>query len=231
MSSSPILPNFIEGEAAFDYPAAGKPLKTWYRVTGVLTPTSVPLFILHGGPAVGAEAYNILSDLTVKYGIPIIQYDQVGCKRSTHLPEKAGVGEEFWNEDLFLAELHNLMHHFGLNADGRQYDVIGHSWGGMLGSSFAAGKPKGLRKYVIWSSPASTELWLVAQNALRKTLPSNVQDVLKKCEDNGTTDGEEYKKAMDEYYGRFLCRIHPFPADVQDGLDELARDPTAYQSL
>ena len=60
--SSTASPRVVEGEADFNYPAAGKPLKTWYKVTGDLTPTSIPLFILHGGPGVGSEAYNILSD-------------------------------------------------------------------------------------------------------------------------------------------------------------------------
>lgn len=229
--STPSTVRVIEGEAAFDYPAAGKPLKTWYKVTGELTATSIPLFILHGGPGVGAEAYNILSDLTVKYGIPIIQYDQVGCKRSTHLREKVNAGEAFWNEDLFIAELRNLIRHFNLDADERQYDIIGHSWGAMFASSFAASRPKGLRKFVIWSSTPSAELWISAQNALRKTLPLEIQDILNKCEANGTTDSDEYKNAMGEYYSRFLCRLDPVPEDIEDGLAELSRDPTCYLSM
>jgi pimeloyl-ACP methyl ester carboxylesterase len=84
-----------EGELDFNYPAAGKPLKTFYKVTGDLTSSSVPLIILHGGPGVGLVAYNILSDLTRAYGIPIVQYDQAGCSRSTHLSEKASAGIEF----------------------------------------------------------------------------------------------------------------------------------------
>jgi proline-specific peptidase len=229
--SSDTFPRVVEGEADFNYPTAGKPLKTWYKVTGNLTPTSIPLFILHGGPGVGSEAYNILSDLTVKYGIPIIQYDQVGCKRSTHLPEKAGAGEEFWNDALFVAELHNLIRHFGLDAPGRQYDVLGHSWGGMFGSTFAAGKPKGLRRYIIMSSAPSTQIWIDAQNTLRKTLPQEIQDVMERCEREGKTESEEYQGAMMEYYSRFLCRLDPVPADIMDGLAELNRDPTTYSAM
>ncbi|KAI0685164.1 proline-specific peptidase [Cytidiella melzeri] len=224
-------PPVVEGEADFHYPAAGKPLKTWYKVTGELTPTSTPLFILHGGPGVGAEAYNIFSDLTVKYGIPIIQYDQVGCKRSTHLREKADAGEEFWNEDLFITELHNLVRHFGLDADGRQYDVIGHSWGGMFGTPFAAQRPRGLRKYVVWSAAPSIQIWGDAQRELRKRLPQDIQDVMERCEREGRTDSKEYKDAEWEFYKRFMCRLDPFPADIMDGLAELERDPTVYTSM
>ncbi|KAI0693071.1 proline-specific peptidase [Cytidiella melzeri] len=229
--SSATSPPVVEGEADFHYPAAGKPLKTWYKVTGELTPTSTPLFILHGGPGVGSEAYNILSDLTVKYGIPIIQYDQVGCKRSTHLQEKADAGEEFWSDNLFVTELHNLVRHFGLDADGRQYHILGHSWGGMFGSTFAAGRPKGLSKYVIMSSAPSIKLWVDAQNTLRKTLPKEIQDVMERCEKEGKTDTEEYQGAMMEYYARFMCRLDPVPDDIMDGLAELSRDPTCYAAM
>ncbi|KAI0781625.1 Alpha/Beta hydrolase protein [Irpex lacteus] len=224
-------PPVIEGEAPFNYPFAGKPLKTWYRVTGELSPSSIPLFILHGGPGVGAEAYNILSDLTTTYGIPIIQYDQIGCKRSTHLQEKASAGDEFWNEDLFIAELHNLVRHFGLDAEGRQYDVLGHSWGGMFGSSFAAAKPRNLRKLVIMSAAPSTQIWIDAQLVLRQTLPEEVRKVMDKCEADGTTESEEYQAAMMQYYARFLCRLDPVPEEIMDGLAELRKDPTVYQAM
>ncbi|KAI0086771.1 proline-specific peptidase [Irpex rosettiformis] len=232
MSFAPSLrPLVVEGEATFDYPPANKPLKTWYKVTGELTVTSIPLFILHGGPGVGAEAYNILSDLTNKYDIPIIQYDQVGCKRSTHLQEKADAGEEFWNENLFIAELHNLVRHFGLDAEGRQYDVLGHSWGGMFGASFAAEKPKNLRKLVIMSAAPSTQIWIDAQLALRKTLPEDVQQVMDKCEADGNTESEEYQSAMMQYYANFMCRLQPVPDEIMDGLMELRRDPTVYGAM
>ncbi|KAI0781619.1 proline-specific peptidase [Irpex lacteus] len=224
-------PRIVEGELAFDYPPAAKPLKTWYKVTGEITPTSIPLFILHGGPGAGAEAYNILSDLTVKYGIPIIQYDQVGCKRSTHLQEKKGAGPEFWKDTIFVLELHNLIRHFGLDADGRQYDVIGHSWGAMFGTTFAGGKPKGLRRYIVWSAAPSTRLWSAAQKGLLKTMPQEIQDTIERCKRDKTTDSQEYKDAQSEIYKRFLCRIDPVPHDIMDGLKEIRKDPTVVSSI
>ena len=39
-----------EGEVPFDWPEAGKPCKTWYKVFGDLASTQTPLVILHGGP-------------------------------------------------------------------------------------------------------------------------------------------------------------------------------------
>ncbi|KAF5320961.1 hypothetical protein D9619_002068 [Psilocybe cf. subviscida] len=220
-------PSVIKGKAIFNYPAAGKELETWYKVTGDLTAGIVPLVILHGGPGVGCEAYNPLADLTVKYSIPIIQYDQVGCGRSTHLREKSDAGIEFWNDALFVSELESLIAHLGLTA----YDVLGHSWGAMFGSRFAAKQPKGLRRYIIMSSAPSITLWIDAQNSLRKTLPQDIQDTMAKCEKDGKTSSEEYQAAMGYYYSQFLCRLDPMPDEIMQSFALLEDDPTVYGKM
>ena len=110
----------VEGEADFNYPPAGKP---WYKITGDLkTSKATPLIILHGGPGIGCSAYQPLTDLTIAYSIPIIQYDQVGCGRSTPLREKASASAEFWNDRIFVAELESLIARLGL----KSYDIVGH---------------------------------------------------------------------------------------------------------
>ena len=116
-------PTVYDGEADFDYPAAGKPLKTWYKVAGDLaSTTATPLIVLHGGPGVGSSAYTPFFDLATTHGIPVVLYEQVGCGRSTDLRNKAEAGIEFWNDSLFVAELENLIAHLGL----KQYDIVGH---------------------------------------------------------------------------------------------------------
>ena len=67
--------------------------------------------------------------LYTQFDIPLILYDQIGNGLSTHLPEKKG-DEEFWTEDLFHRELENLLAALKLDESG--YDLIGHSWGGMM---------------------------------------------------------------------------------------------------
>ena len=77
--------------------------------------------------------------LASTHSIPVIMYDQLGIGKSTHLPEKNGDGE-FWTVSLFLAELDNLLQHLGIQDD---YDLLGQSWGGMLGACHAIKQPKG----------------------------------------------------------------------------------------
>jgi L-proline amide hydrolase len=154
-------------------------------------------------------------------------YDQLGCGHSTHLPEKNGDGD-FWTVDLFLSELDNLLSHLGIQND---YDLLGQSWGGMLGASHAIRQPKGLNKLVIADSPASMALWVEAAEKLRQQLPPDVQAILKKHEDDGTTDSEEYEKAMEVFYDKHVCRTKPTPKEFLASMVALKGDMTVYLTM
>lgn len=79
----------------------------------------------------------------------------------------------------------------------------------MLGAEHGVCQPVGLHRLVIADSPADMRVWVVAANKLRRQLPQDVQDVLKRHEDDGTTDSPEYQETVMEFYGRHLCRVRP----------------------
>ena len=171
MSSPPIT----EGDLEWTAPGLDAPVKTRYRVVGDLsTPSSTPLILLHGGPGAVSDYLFPLTTLYTRHGIPLVFYDQLGNGRSSHLPEKKGDGE-FGTEALFLGELARLLKHLGLDARPGGYDLLGHSWGGMLGARFAATRPAGLRRLVLVSAPASIPLWQEAANVLKKGLSEGTQ--------------------------------------------------------
>ncbi|KAJ7753607.1 proline iminopeptidase [Mycena maculata] len=219
-------PTISEGEVDFVAPAAGKPCKTWYRVIGDLKARR-PLVALHGGPGCSHAYLGAFADLTAAHSIPLVLYDQLGTGNSTHLPEKMG-DTGFWTEQLFLDELDNLLKHLGIQDD---YDLLGHSWGGMLGSRHASLRPAGLRRLIIASSPADMGLWVEAANRLRTELPPDVQDALDKHEKEGTTESAEYQAAMTAFYARFLCRLDPMPAPVLETMAWIEKDPTVYFTM
>ncbi|KAJ7135099.1 proline-specific peptidase [Mycena filopes] len=224
---SPPAPEVLEGFIDFHVASAGKPCATWYKVIGDLHGSIRPLVALHGGPGVNHAYLLILSDLTKAHGIPLIVYDQIGTGNSTHLPEKMG-DTGFWTEQLFLDELDNLLSYLGVQDN---YDILGHSWGGMLGSRHASKQPPGLKHLVLASTPADMGLWVTSQNALRTELPRAVQDTLDLHEKNGTTESEEYQAAVGVFYSRFLCTINPLPSPVAEGFAWIKRDPTVYLTL
>ena len=202
--------------------------QTWYRITGDLEGSAAagkpPLVVLHGGPGVPHDYTLRLAGIAAQ-GRAVVHYDQLGCGRSTHLPDK---GADFWTVQLFLDELDNLLDALGIRTS---YDVLGQSWGGMLAAEHAVLRPAGLRALIIANSPASMEIWLAEANRLRAELPADVQATLLRHEQAGTTDSAEYLAAEKVFYDRHVCRVVPNPPEVVASFDALAKDPTVYHTM
>jgi len=197
---------------------------TWYRVVGDLKSTKTPVMVLHGGPGAGHNYCEPIAEVLAQTGRAAVLYDQIGCGNSTHLPDKP---KEFWTPELFMEELVLLTQHLGIS---NKYNIVGQSWGGMLGMQFAISKPKGLNAMVIADSPASMEVWVSEANKLRKELPPEVEATLLKHEAAETTEDPEYVAAVDVFYSRHLCRI-PQPPYVVASFEQLAADPTVYHTM
>ena len=200
--------------------------RTWYRVTGDLKSGKTPLVILHGGPGCTHDYVDSFKDLAAT-GRAVIHYDQLGNGKSTHLPERKGDGA-FWTVDLFNDELIRLVTHLGIAGS---YDVLGQSWGGMLGAEHAVRQPRGLRRLVIANSPASLKTWVEEANRLRRDMPQDIQDALTRNEEAGTIDSAEYQAASDAFYALHVCRVVPMPPEVKRTFDAIAADPTVYHTM
>lgn len=98
-----------------------------------------------------------------------------------------------------------------------------------MGSTYAAKTPKGLRRLVLASAPASIELYTESQNRLVSRLPQDVQDVMDKCE----RSSPEYMEAVTQFYQKHLCQVKPWPApEVLVGLNwMMGADPTVFDTL
>lgn len=201
---------------------------TWFRVTGDLAASRaaglLPLVVLHGGPGVPHNYVLAIANLA-EGARAVVHYDQIGCGRSTHLPD---ADPDFWAVPTFLDELDVVLDALGI-ADG--YAVLGQSWGGMLAAEHAVRRPPGLRALVIANSPASMELWLSEANRLRAELPPDVQATLLEHEQAGTTDSPEYAAAEAVFYDRHVCRVVPNPPEVAESFALLAQDPTVYHTM
>ncbi|KAI0833597.1 proline-specific peptidase [Trametes gibbosa] len=192
-----------------DFPYQGEVHQTYYRIFGDLeNRTRPPVVALHGGPGISHDYIIPIADLTDQ-SYPVIMYDQIGNARSTHLPDKPPT---FWTIELFIDELENLLKHFGIQ-DG--YHIVGHSWGGILGSEFSVQRqPAGLRRLVISNSPPSIALWAESNKEINKNFPQAVQDALEKQFENR----EAYWNAVKEMYAFHGCRVKPFPKEVEYSL-------------
>ena len=215
-----------EGQLLSWTTATGIPVSTWYRIVGELLAQAplVPLVVLHGGPGAAHDYVEPIADLVAQTGRAVVLYDQVGCGRSQHLPDAP---VEFWTPELFKSELVALTTHLGI---AERYHVIGQSWGGMLGLEHALEHPAGLRALVVSDSPASMPLWVAEANRLRDLLPDGVDETLRKHEDGGTTDSDEYAEAVAVFNANYVCRV-PQPPCVQRTFAQIAEEPTVYHTM
>lgn len=178
----------------------------WYAIAGDgEAPGKLPLLCLHGGPGMPHDYLQPLAAMA-ETGRRVIFYDQLGCGRSAR-PDNPSL----WTVDFFLDELSVVRETLGLE----RCHLLGSSWGGMLAMEYALTRPAGLASLVLASSPASIPQWIDEARRLRQDLPEEVQHVLTRHEEAGTTDGPEYQEATMLFYRRHLCRLNPWPGFVE----------------
>ena len=227
----------MEGRASFSHPSLSTPAETWYQVHGSLDSSTIPIIILHGGPGATHAYLTDLAYLQKAHNRTVIFYDQLGCGNSTRFKERR-LDTKFWTVELFIAELNNLISHLGLT----EYDLLGHSWGGMLGAEYAIQKndkdsSRGLKRLIISNSPASMKLWVTSCDEWRALLPREIDETLEKYEKAQDYDAEPYKAAVLEFYQRHVCRVRhpdgvqPFPDPVMNMIKLLEEDDTVYFTM
>jgi len=197
--------------------------ETWYRsVAPEQDEGRVPLLCLHGGPGANwlhMKPYEVLAD---ERGV--VFYDQLGAGNSVvaepHDPA-------MWTPELYVEEVDAVRDALGLE----RVHVFGHSWGGMLGMQYAAGRPEGLVSLIVESSPPSVPAWMPEIARLRSELPPEVEAILREHEEAGTTDSPEYEEAVMVFYRRHLCRADPWPDWLVECFALLDANPEVYHSM
>ena len=166
----------------------------------------VPLIILHGGPGGCAERYEPLEKLA-EFAIPLIFYDQLGCGYS----KVAKNHKISWNFQIFLDEFENLLKYFNL----KKYNVLGHSWGGMLALEYVCNFPHdGLSKLILFSTLPSTRIWNEEHIKMLSEFTPEEQQVLLDERDGKEIDKKLYKIAIKKFYknhvGKRSKDLYPF---------------------
>lgn len=168
----------------------------WYRSVG--EGSGVPLLTLHGGPGAGHDYLEAMEDLAV--GRRVIFYDQLGCGRSDQ-PDDPGR----WTFERFCNEIDIVRAALGLD----RVAILGQSWGGWLLVEYLLGKPDGVVGAVLASTSASMPQFRAECDRLKSELPDDVRATLAHYEALGEYDAEEYHHAVEEFYGRHVCRLDP----------------------
>ena len=166
----------------------------------------IPLIILHGGPGGCVERYEPLEKLA-DFGIPLIFYDQLGCGYSK-VPKNHKIS---WNFRVFLDEFENLIKYFKL----KKYNVLGHSWGGMLALEYVTHfDHEGLNKLILFSTLPSTKSWNDEHLKILEEFSEEEKEALLAERDEKPYDKRIYKCAVKKFIknhvGKRSKDLYPF---------------------
>ncbi|KXN81629.1 L-amino acid amidase [Leucoagaricus sp. SymC.cos] len=197
------VPAQTEGKIDFIY--CGETFHTFYKLYGNITNCSKhPLVVTHGGPGLTNDYLVPHSDLTTKYDIPVILYDQIGNGQSTHLKDKPA---DFWTLELFIDELENLIKHFNIQ---NGFSILGHSWGGILASEFEVRRqPSGLKCLILANSLAASSLWNQSNMQLLQAFPPDVIQGMSV----GMREPQKFWVALQKFHAVHGCTVKPVPAE------------------
>jgi L-proline amide hydrolase len=101
----------------------------------------------------------------------------------------------------------------------------------VLGGAYASQRPKGLKKLILASAPASIPLYAAGCRQLLSQLPEDVRNTIDECEKNGDFESPEYEEASGVFYSQHLCRLDPFPEPLMESLGHLKEEPAAYVTM
>jgi proline-specific peptidase len=180
----------------------------------------IPVLTLHGGPGVGHDYLEPLQDLAAER--PVVFFDQLGCGKSDQ-PDNSSL----WRIERFVDEVAAVRQALQLD----QVHLFGQSWGGWLAIEYMLAKPSGVVSLTLASSSASLRQFAEETARLKATLPQEVLEPLNHYEAIGDFHHPEYEAAMMEFYGRFICRLDPWPEPLMRSLNNLMSNPVPYEIM
>ena len=180
--------------------------RVWYGVTG--RAPGIPLLVLHGGPGTPHDYLRVLDGLGGERRV--VFFDQLGCGRSDR-PDNP----ELWRLPRFLKEMHAVIRYLGL----RKMHLLGHSWGTTLAAAYVLEGFGGVASIVFLSPCLSIPRLIRDIAVLKSQLPEEIVEILARHESAGTMDSVEYKVASMAFFERHICRIYPFPKQLQKAFE------------
>jgi proline iminopeptidase len=186
--------------------------EVWVKQIGT---GDIPMLTLHGGPGATHFYLECFEDFLPTDRIRFYYYDQLGCGFSD-----APNDPSLWTLDRFRQEVETVRAALGLE----RFVLYGQSWGGLLAIEYALKYPQYLSGLVISSMTASYPAYVAYANRLRAALPDEVNDAMKRYEEQGKFDAPEYQDLlMTQLYAKHMCRLDPWPEPLMRAFTHLSQ--------
>jgi proline iminopeptidase len=135
-------------------------VKIWYRVEGTITPDSIPLLMLHGGPGATARPFEETIGPEIARNRPVVYMDYRGSGRSDRPSDLSS-----YSFAILASDAEAVRQHLGIN----RWAVFGHSNGGATAITYTLTYPSHVAALVLCDpllSPADLEMNMIHKVAL-----------------------------------------------------------------
>lgn len=137
--------------------------KTYYKVFG----KGEPLLIINGGPGMNSNGFESMAKTLAKTQETII-YDQRGTGNS----KLAELDSKTISMKIMADDIESLRKHLKI----KKWNILGHSFGGMLASYYATIYPNSINKLVLSSSGGVDLTLLKTENLIERNLTKVEKD-------------------------------------------------------
>ena len=164
----------------------------------------IKVLLLHGGPGVTHEYYEVMDSFFPAEGIEYIYYDQLGSYYSDQPDDP-----DLWDLPRFVEEVEQVRQALGLDRD--NFYLLGQSWGGLLGIEYALKYQQNLKGLIVSNMvsdiPAYNEY---AKTVLMPAMDQAVLAEIQRLEAAGDTQNPRYMELLvPHHYVHHLLRMPP----------------------
>lgn len=163
-----------------------------------------PLLVVHGGPGLPHEYLDSLQRLANDRDV--VYWDQLGCGNSERPTDP-----RLWTMQRSVAEMRAVVRALGLN----RFHIFGNSWGGMLALQYVLDAPAEVVSLTVSNSAASIPEFSKNVARLKSGLDPAARAAIDRHEGAGTITAAEYQSAIRTWNDRHLCRLRPWPDDLE----------------
>ena len=176
------------------------------------------VLMVHGGPGCPSRYLRDSHAALVDRGLRLVTWDQLGCGESDHATDPS-----LWTLDRFVAELETVRTALELD----EVDLLGQSWGGVLGLEYLLRHPERVRTFVAADTAFDIDGMQRGFDRTKQALGTETITMMARHETAGTTDHPEYQAAVTLLMYRHVCRLYPWPESLTWCMENLGEGPFA----
>lgn len=234
MTTTPDLVTYLDNSGNPDRLSGGVrliPIETpkgtfqvWTKRTG--NAPTMKLLLLHGGPGMTHEYFEVFDSYLPGAGVEYYYYDQLGSFYSDQPDEP-----DLWELPRFVEEVEQVRQALGLDRD--NFFLLGSSWGGILAMEYALAYQQHLKGLIISNMMASARAYnAYAHDVLMPDMDQAALAEIKGFEASGDTENPRYMELLlEHHYIHHVLRLplSEWPDPVKRSLAHV--NPSIYVPL